>query len=59
VEIEALDPKRRADAIYFLEDCETRKKLVDKGDPYPERWMKGRPEGPGGLDYSWLVEEQQ
>lgn len=55
LELDVLEPEVRSNAYYFFKDFQARLKLVEKGEPYPDRWQKGEPVGPGGLDYSWLM----
>lgn len=56
VEIDSLNPEVLADAQYFLQDLGDRRAAVEKGDPAPDRWVRGRPVGAGDVDYSWLLD---
>lgn len=57
VQIESLNPEVLADAQYFLQDLGDRRAAVEKGDLAPDRWVRGRPMGPGDIDYNWLLDK--
>lgn len=55
ITVDAWDPYQRMSATYFLADVHDRKRVVVKGDPCPDRWVKGGV-AHAGDDYSWLLE---
>jgi len=57
VEIEALDPDRRIEALYYWDDASEREKALRDGLEDPGRWSKGMPTSATGFDHSWLLDK--